>query len=198
MTNAITRRSVVLGLAAAPLLAQPAFAVSQATAENLVRQAVAEITATVNSGQSESRMYGDFQRILNKYADVPTIARYSLGADARSASSAQLNAYTSAFTGYLSRKYGKRFRDFIGGTVEVKGSRNDRNFVIVEAVANLRGESPIAVDFLVSDRSGQAKFFNVIIEGVNLLTSERTEIGAMLDQNGGSIDRVTQVLQRSS
>jgi len=31
-------------------------------------------------------------------------------------------------------------------------------------------------------------FFNLIIEGINMLLSERAEIGAMLDARGGNID----------
>ena len=39
----------------------------------------------------------------------------------------------------------------------------------------------------VSDKSGRNLFFNLIIEGVNMLSAERTEIGAMLDRRGGDI-----------
>ena len=38
---------------------------------------------------------------------------------------------------------------------------------------------------------------DLIIEGVNMLSSERTEIGAMLDQNGGSIDKLVAQLNKS-
>lgn len=40
----------------------------------------------------------------------------------------------------------------------------------------------------MSDRTGRDLFFNMFIEGVNLLLTERTEIGAMIDRNGGNID----------
>ena len=32
------------------------------------------------------------------------------------------------------------------------------------------------------------KFFNLYIEGINMLLSERAEIGAMLDARGGNLD----------
>ncbi|QDY69904.1 MlaC/ttg2D family ABC transporter substrate-binding protein [Qingshengfaniella alkalisoli] len=193
--NNPSRRVVLAGLAASPILARPAFAQSTQRAESLVQQLVAEITRIINSGQSEQQMFGSFQQLFARYADVPTIARFSLGADARSASNAQLRAYQDAFGGYIARKYGKRFREFIGGTITVQGSRVDKSFVVVQTTANLRGKSPFAVDFLVSDRSGSDRFFNVIIEGINMLTTERTEIGAMLDQSGGNIDALTQRLR---
>ena len=61
----------------------------------------------------------------------------------------------------------------------------------------MRGEAPFEVRWHVSDRSGQHKFFNLIIEGVNLLSAERQEIGAMLERRRGSIDQLVQDLGRA-
>ena len=60
----------------------------------------------------------------------------------------------------------------------------------VRAQADLQGQAPFDVTFLVSDKSGRDKFFNMFIAGVNLLLTERTEIGAMLDRRGGNIDQL--------
>ncbi|MFD0982374.1 MlaC/ttg2D family ABC transporter substrate-binding protein [Tropicimonas aquimaris] len=197
-----TRRKVLGlllgGVALAAVPGAPALALSAGSAEQLVTAAVNDINKVIASGKSESSMYRDFEKIFLRYADVPTIARYSLGAAARSASSAQINAYTKAYTGYISRKYGKRFREFIGGRLEVQGSKPVKSFIEVTTIAYLRGEDPFEVTFLVSDRSGSPKFFNLFIEGVNMLLTERTEIGAMLDRRGGRIDALTQDLQSLS
>jgi phospholipid transport system substrate-binding protein len=48
----------------------------------------------------------------------------------------------------------------------------------------------------VSDKGGRPMFFNIIIEGVNMLAAERTEIGALLDANGRSIAALTSALDR--
>ena len=42
--------------------------------------------------------------------------------------------------------------------------------------------------FRVSDRSGRNLFFDIVIEGISLGKTERTEIGALLDKNRGDID----------
>lgn len=195
----LSRRHLIgAAAAAAALVPFPALALSTSKAESLVVQLVGEITKTVNSGKSQAQLNRDFERIFERYADVPTIARYSLGPAARSASRSEMSAFTNAYAGYIARKYGKRFNQFIGGTIEVRGSRTDGQTVIVNTVAKLRGESPFAVDFHLSDRSGRDAFFNVIIEGINMLTTERTEIGALLDRQGGSIPKLTQQLQTLS
>jgi phospholipid transport system substrate-binding protein len=188
----LTRRAFFVSVASAALVAgtPAAFAVSLNEAAGLVDRLVADVNAVIASGKSESAMLDDFERIFEAYADVPTIARYSLGADARAATPAQLSAYTEAFSTYIARKYGRQFREFIGGRIEVVEARNVPNGVEVETTAILVGESPFRVDFWVSDASGRTKFFNIIIEGVNMLLAERTEIQAMLDQRRGDIDRL--------
>ena len=65
-------------------------------------------------------------------------------------------AQTDAFQGYIARKYGRRFREFIGGRLEVKGVRKVKNWFEVETTAFLRGEAPFAVTFHVSNRVGRA------------------------------------------
>jgi phospholipid transport system substrate-binding protein len=119
---------------------------------------------------------------------VAIIARSALGVAARSASTAQMAAFTQAFQGYISRKYGRRFREFIGGSIEVVDAKPLKSYFEVISVAYLRGEAPFDLRFHVSDKSGRDLFFNIIIEGVNMLASERTEIGAMLDRRKGDID----------
>ena len=175
-------------------LVPPAFALSTSEAQRLVDLLVADVNAVIASGASEEAMLRQFEVIFDKYADVPTIARYTLGSDARSASRAQLTAYTAAFRTYIARKYGRRFREFIGGQIEVQTAREVPNGIEVETTAILQGQSPFRVDFWVSDGSGSTKFFNIIIEGVNMLLSERTEIQAMLDQQGGSLDALIATL----
>ncbi len=187
--NTVNRRLVLAGIGGL-VLAGPSFAMTNADASKLVQDVVKEINRVIGSGKSESGMISDFEKLFRAYGDVPTIARYALGRDARAASPAQLNAFSDAFSGYLSRKYGKQFRQFIGGRLEVQSTRAVKSFYEVKTLAYLKGSSPFDVTFLVSDKAGRPLFFNMFIEGVNLLLTERSEIGAILDRRGGSIDKL--------
>jgi phospholipid transport system substrate-binding protein len=195
-----TRRGFGIGLvggAAALALPLPSVALTVDQAKDLVGRAISEVNATINSGKSEAAMYVDFERIFVRYADVPAIARSALGVAARSASSAQMSAFTKAYQGYIARKYGRRFREFIGGVIEVTDARPLKSYYEVISVAKLRGEAPFDLRWHVSDKSGKNLFFNIIIEGVNMLASERTEIGAMLDKRRGDISALTADLKKA-
>jgi phospholipid transport system substrate-binding protein len=166
-------------------------------AEVLVTNLVADINAVISSGSSEKLMVKQFEEIFKLYADVPTIARYALGNDARALSKSQMEKFTKIYSVYVSHKYGRRFREFIGGKIVVQKSRPIKSFFEVETLAHLKGWEPFTVSFLVSNRSGKLLFFNMFIEGINMLLSERTEIGAMLDKRRGDIQRVMEDLQNS-
>ena len=190
-SNLLNRRGfIATGLAGLASTALPAFAQTEASAKALVVKVVEDINRVIASGKSESAMIRDFEKIFVQYADVPIMARYVLGADGRSASPSQLKQFTKAFQGYISNKYGRRFREFIGGEVTVRNARKIKAGYEVRTSVKLKGSSPFEVTFLVSDKSGKDRFFNMFIEGVNMLLTERTEIGAMLDARGGDLNRL--------
>ena len=200
LSNALNRRHFLktsVAGAAIVALPLPALALTEAGAKQLVNSVVADINRVIASGKSEKAMLRDFEKIFVQYADVPIMARYALGADARSASPAQLKQFTKAFQGYISRKYGRRFREFIGGQVDVRNARRIKAGYEVRTSVKLRGSSPFDVTFLVSDKSGRDKFYNMFIEGVNLLLTERTEIGAMLDARKGNLNQLIKDLNRT-
>ena len=198
----LTRRDFSLSLAATAaattaLAPHGAHALDEATAEQLISRLVTDVNKVIGSGKSERAMYGDFERIFARYSDTSYISAYAMGVDGRRASSAQKRAFSNAFQTYIARKYGSRFREFIGGRLEVTGVSQVKKWYEGSTVAYLKGQSPFEVTFLVSDRSGKDLFFNMFIEGINLLLTERTEVGALLDRNGGDIDKMIAALESS-
>lgn len=196
------RRLLAAGLAAAAAGTAGAWpgtlsAMTQAEARALIGGVMNEVHAIINSGRAEAQMIRDFETLFDRHGDIPVIARSVLGPPARSATPAQLNAFTAAFRGYMARKYGRQFRRFIGASAEVTGARQVQSYWEVVSTMTMRGEAPFEVRWHVSDRSGRHLFFNLIIEGVNLLAAERQEIGSMLERRGGNLDRMIEDLRRA-
>lgn len=194
MTHLTRRSFLATGAALASLPAAPALALTGQEAATLIGRMVEEINTIIASGKSETAMYPDFERIFIKYGDIKVIAATALGADGRRASNAQKKAFTDAFTGYMARKYGSRFRQFIGGRLDVQRVKSIRRGYEVQCTAFLRGTDPFEVSFHVSDSK---RFFNMFIEGVDMLLTERTEIGAMLDARRGNIDSLIADLRKA-
>jgi len=200
MPSNVPRRAVltlVPGAFALAVWPYGAMAMTVEEARTKIDRVVADINAIINSGKPEPAMLKDFEQILVRYADVNYIAKSALGPAGRSASAGDIAAYTKAFQGYIARKYGRRFREFIGGEIEVVDAKPLKSFYEVQTIAKLKGEPPFEVRWHVFEKGGKSQFFNLIIEGVNMLAAERTEIGAMLDQAGGSIPKLTEALRKA-
>lgn len=191
-----TRRTLLFAGAcgAVALRVSPSRALTDGEARSLIEAVVNDIHRVINSGMPMQAALKEFENVFVNYADVQAIARSALGPPARTASPRQLRAFTDAFSGYISRKYGKRFREFRGGVIEVTESRRRSRVHEVRAIARLKGREPLAMSFVVSDRSGKSLFIDILIEGISLLKSERVEIGALLDRQGGDVDRLVAAL----
>lgn len=197
-SNDLSRRALlILGGAAAVTLPMSAHAMSTADAEALILKVTQEVQGVINSGKSEAAIIRDFERMFDRYTNVRSIAGTVLGPPWRSASPAEQKAYVDAFKGYVSRKYGKRFREFQGARIEVTTSRDfGAKGIFVQSVVKTSKWAPFPVEWHVIERNGRLEFFDLSIEGVKLISTERSEIRALLNANGGSVGKLAQALQR--
>lgn len=190
----MTRRGVLAGLALGLALGavSPAAAQAVGRAQALITDLTAEMTRLVNSGQGPSRLHGEFERILARYADMPAVAASVLGPSWRSASAAQQQAFVAAFQHYVSRKYGRQFEQYRDARISVTGARDaGRSGVLVNTSVVRPGQPDIRVDWQIGERGGSPRVVNLIIEGVSMLANERAEVGAMLEAQGGRLDALT-------
>ncbi|MCB1351434.1 MAG: ABC transporter substrate-binding protein [Rhodobacteraceae bacterium] len=186
-------------LAGAAALPRPLLALTVPQAQAFVGSISGELDRLVNSGRSGSQLYSQFEQILARYADMPVVGASVLGPPWRSATSAQKSAFISTFQSYLARKYGRQFEEYRNARIQVTGGKDaGRAGVLINTTVVRPGRENIGVDWQISDRSGSAKAVNLIIEGVSLLATERAEIGAILDSQGGSIDKLIAELRRRS
>jgi phospholipid transport system substrate-binding protein len=159
-------------------------------ADKLISSLVKDINTIINSQKPPTFMYLDFKSVLTKYADTKIMSQKVLGIDWRRATIRQRQDFQKAFELYLSRKYGKRFREFLGGEIIVTKSRKVNSVFEVVSIVQLDGQAPFEVRWLVANKDGTPKMFNLFIEGINVSSSEKTEIGAMLDKRRGNIDEL--------
>ena len=197
ISNFTSRRVFLGGLTTSVALttfSTAGYALTKQEAEKLIGKLSSDIFKVINSGKSGNAMYRDFDRIMGKYAAINAIARTVLGPPWRSATPAQQSAYIKAFRGYISRKYGKRFREFIGSEIKVVSAKKVKSGVLVKSVVKFKGSSPFTVDWQVFERGGKTQMFDLYIEGISMIKSEREEVGSMLDRSGGKIDKLIKKL----
>jgi phospholipid transport system substrate-binding protein len=191
----VNRRAVLGGLGALALVPRQAFATTTAEATALVDRLVVALNSSISSGRTGAALHRDFENIFSLYADAATIARSVLGVSWRTINDSQRRNFTTAFQSYMARKYGRRFLDFQGWRIEVARATVVNSYVEVSASAIVPGSAPLGMTFLITERGGIYRFFDIRIGGVSLRRTEREEIGAMLDQRRGDVDQLIAHLQ---
>jgi phospholipid transport system substrate-binding protein len=172
------------------------YSLERLDAERLIRNISEKVNGVISSSSSQEEVITELEEIFKKYADTDIMSLTSLGPARRRASEVQLDNFKSAFQRYFLNKYARRFRELQDGEISILSSRSVRSIVEVKTRIRLIDWAPFEVVWLVSDRSGEIKIFNIIIDGINLLSSERTEIGVMLENRNGDIDLLSRDLRK--
>jgi len=195
------RRHLIVGILACGVTfghLNASHALDEAAAETLINTLMDDINHVATSGKPTPEIIRDFEAIFAKYSDTAYIAAYVMGVDGRRATPRQKQTFSKVFQSYVARKYGKQFRDFVGGRLEIRQVNAVKKWYEVEIRAFMPNQSPIEMTFRVHNRTGQNLFFNMFVEGVNLLLNERTEIGTILEKHNGDIDALITELEQFS
>jgi phospholipid transport system substrate-binding protein len=129
-----------------------------------------------------------FRQLFHADFDGPGIARFVLGRYWRSASKEEQQEYLNLFEDYVVFVYGTRLSNFSGETFKVRGSRTDENGTIVSTdILNPGGEPPIKVDWRLVSDNGAFKINDVVIEGISMMMTQRSEFASVIQRHGGQI-----------
>jgi len=190
MQNAFVLSRRAFAALSASFFAVPSFALTANDASSLVEDALADVQSAIDSGKTGNALYRDFQKIFDKYADVPLVAAGSLGVTWRSATDSQKRRYVDAFSNYLAEKYGKRFDEFSGSTFAIsKTAETKRGYAVITDV-KLPSGGDLELEWQIRETKSGFRIFDIAIEGISMLITERGEIGAMLDARGGDLDKL--------
>ena len=184
------RRSLLTGLllcfapaaSAAPPLVNPADAV--AFMNTLWDCAVEVLNNKTDPAVREAR----FRELFRTDFDCPGIARFVLGRYWRTASQEEQQEFVKLFEDYVVFVYTARLSNFGGEALKVRGSRSDGDGVIVSTdVISPGAASPMKIDWRLVTDNGSYKISDVIVEGISMMTTQRSEFASVVQRNGGQV-----------
>jgi len=184
------RRSVLAGVfilfatsaLAAPPLVNPADAV--AFMNTLWDRAVEVLSKKTDPTVREAR----FRELFHTDFDCPGIARFVLGRYWRTASEEEQQEFVKLFEDYVVFVYTARLSNFGGEALKVRGSRSDGDGVIVSTdVVSPGTASPMRIDWRLVTDNGAYKISDVIVEGVSMAVTQRSEFASVVQRNGGQV-----------
>jgi phospholipid transport system substrate-binding protein len=130
-----------------------------------------------------------FRLMLVEDFDIETAGRFVLGRAWRGATAAQRSEYLSLFEGLIVATYTRQLESYGGESLAVDGlrSRDEKRAVVATRILRAEG-APIRVDWRLR-RLGQSwRIIDVVVEGVSMAITQRSEFKAALRASGGKIE----------
>ena len=137
-----------------------------------------------------------FRQLFHADFDGPGIARFVLGRYWRNASEQEQQEFLKLFEDYVVFVYGTRLSNFSGETFKIRGTRAEEAGTVVSTdIISPGGEAPIKVDWrLISDK-GAFKINDVIIEGISMLATQRSEFASVIQRHGGQVSGLLELMR---
>ena len=182
---------------AALLTGAPAFASSDLSAfVNLVAEE--SITTLSKADPTDPARAAALKPILQKYFDMPGLAKHVLGAYWKKITPEQQDAFVAQFTNYIASVYGQRFKAYKGQKLEVKRVRDQgATATVFTSVAD--GEDQGArVDWEIVNDGTQPRISDIRVEGLSLADTHRQEFTSVLSQHNGDITALMGILKNKS
>jgi phospholipid transport system substrate-binding protein len=142
-----------------------------------------------------------FRELFHEDFDAPGIARFVLGRYWRTTSEAEQKEFVKLFEDYVVFVYTVRLSDFGGGrTLRVRGSRSDGDGIIVSTdVASPGSQTPVRIDWrLVTPDNGTYKISDMIVEGVSMMATQRSEFASIVQRNGGQVGSLISMMREKT
>ncbi|MGC2204235.1 MAG: ABC transporter substrate-binding protein [Stellaceae bacterium] len=167
---------------AAPPIVNPADAVA------FMNQLWAQAVEVLNKRTDPTIRLARFRELFHTDFDCPGIARFVLGHYWRDASPEEQQEFVKLFEDYVVFVYTARLSNFGGETLKVRGSRSDGDGVIVSTdVASPGSPSPLRMDWRLVSDNGHYKINDIIVEGVSMAVTQRSEFASVVQRSGGQV-----------
>ena len=162
---------------------------------SMAEQAIATLT---EEGISREKRVARFRELLNENFAVKSIGRWALGRYWRKATLAERSEYLILFENLIVTSYVDRFEKYSGETLTVTKTvvKKAGDAIVYSQITRSQGIKPVNVNWRVRAREGKFKIIDVIVEGISMGQTQRSEFASVIRQNGGKIQGLLEKLRK--
>jgi phospholipid transport system substrate-binding protein len=161
--------------------------------QNLTDKGVAFLSDESLSVEQQKK---EFKTILNRDFDLSTIGRFALGRYWKSADKGQRDEYLKLFKTMVVDVYSQRFQNYNGQQIEVIGSRPEgKRDVLVSSLLKQSSGPDVRLDWRVREKNGSFKVVDVIVEGVSMSLTQRSDFASVIQRGGGNVEALLEHLR---
>jgi phospholipid transport system substrate-binding protein len=143
----------------------------------------------------------EFRVLFDEGFDVPTIAHFVLGRYGRQASAAQRAAFAKVFQEVIVQRFlplfsGTTREFFVIARIQQDRKRPHIHTVTTKVIVDRSKGTTSDVLWRLGQREETFKILDVVVEGVSMAISLRSEYGSVLKQHRGDLDQLIAMLRR--
>ncbi len=190
--------AAILGLAVAVLAPAQISAAGEYKegANNFVRALADEAVSTLNGNSiGDNQRKENLRKILRNYFDVKLIARLALGRYWKRASKSQRAQYMTLFEDLIVVTYSNRFKDYSNEKLLIENTIANDKYVLVKSLVDRGAQQPIRVDWRITFTDGRYKIIDVVVEGVSMVQTQRSEFSSVIRRSGGKVEGLLTALR---
>lgn len=167
---------------------------------NFVKQTTDKgLSFLANPKISDAQKTAEFKSLLNASFDLDTIGRFALGKYWNVATPAERTEYQAVFRKMVVDVYSNRFTDYKGQKLEILSSRAvGTDFIVASVMKSPTGASPdVKIDWRVRNKGAGFKIVDVIVEGVSMSVTQRSDFASVIQANGGKVSALLEGLKKN-
>ncbi len=140
-----------------------------------------------------------FRALLTESFDLPAIGKFVLGRYWRTATPEQQAEFLQLFEDFLVKSYAVRFAKYAGERFDVLDvSREQATSAIVQTKVRRRGAEDIRVDWRVREGDNSFAIIDIIVEGVSMAVTQRSEFASVIQSRGGKVEGLLAALREKT
>ena len=138
-----------------------------------------------------------FRDLLRDSFDLSTIGRFAVGKYWRAASTAQRSEYQRLFEDLVVDTYAARFSNYKDQKLVVRGAKTVEggDVMVTSQIVPADGSEKVNLDWRVRGTNGSFKVVDVVIEGVSMAVTQRSDFAGLIGQKNGDIGTLIDYLK---
>jgi phospholipid transport system substrate-binding protein len=174
-----------------PLALAPSLAMAATSAESYVSKVGNGVIAAARANS-----VSQFRSLLKANADIAAIAIYSLGPYRKSLTNDVKAEYYGLVENYIARVFQQYAKKLAGQGLEVQGTKDAGDSVLVKSVLNMGGGGVMPVTWRLVKRGDGYRIFDVNVDGIWLASTQKTNFVSVLKKNNGQISALLDYLRK--
>ncbi len=179
------------------LTASPVVASGEDQAKTYVQNLAQQVISTVQSKSlSQKQKNAKLEGLFNTQVDIDWIGKFVTGRFWKQATESQKSRYLKEYRRFVVSHYTARFNEYTGGGFTVTDAREDGEGEYTVSMMIGAKDKPILVDYRLRRFSGGFRIFDLNIEGVSMITTQRSEFTSVISSKG--LDYLAEELSRKT